>query len=111
MRQVIFEGDTFQEKQTYKIRQGRPRPSWTINTMQDAWNELAKVTIPDQKDLPIIDPLEQYEWENERQNEIIALYALVRAEIFSTSASKNWFLKENISKIQQVFQQIDDLDL
>ena len=61
-------------------------------------------------ELPRVDPNEEYEWENERQNEVIALYAAVRSEIFSKSAGQKWYLRENISNLQKVFQQLDEME-
>ena len=97
-------------KERHKIRRGRPRPSWIINTMRDAWEELGKAHHPDIPQLPLIDPQEEYEWENERQNEVIALYAAVRADIFGKSAGQRWYLRENISNLERVFKQLDEME-
>ena len=110
MRQVVFEQGTYKERRSYKIRPGRPKPSWIINTMKDAWDEIAKVETPDQLDLPKITTDEEYEWENERHNEIIAFYAIVRSEVFSTNASKNWYLKQHSSRLEEIFQQLDNME-
>ena len=58
----------------------------------------------------LVDPQEEYEWENERQNEVIALYAAVRSDIFSKAAGQRWYLRENISNLQKVFQQLDNME-
>ena len=70
--------------------------------------ELGKVQCPDTAGLPIIDPEEEYEWENAEHDEVTALSVAVRAEIFSKSAGKIWLIPENISRLQGVFQHLDE---